>query len=92
MNSHNVIEDKVREILIDILDVSKERIQPQSSLIQDLGASSIDLVEISTALQNAFDIDLDDVEASRLVTVEDAVAFVQLALERKETSAGKHTG
>jgi len=86
MTNRNEIEQRVLEILIDILDVKAEQVRPQAALIRDLGASSIDLVEISTALQNLFDIEVDDVEASRLVTVDDAISFVELSLRRKETS------
>ena len=81
------IEEKVKEIVLDILDVKEEQIVPEARFIDDLEASSIDLVEIATALQNTFDVNIDDEQASNLVTVQDAIDFLKTALEQKEASS-----
>ena len=78
------IEQKVKEILLDILDVQEKEIVPSASFIDDLKATSIDLVEILTAFQNAFDINIDESQASRLKTVQDAIDLLQTAVAQKE--------
>ena len=71
------IEEKVKEIILDILDVKEEDIVPGARFIDDLAATSIDLVEIVTAIQNTFNIDIDDEQAAALVKVADAVDFLK---------------
>ena len=79
------VEDKVKEILLEILDVREEDIVPSASFIDDLKATSIDLVEILTAFQNTFDINIDESQASKLKTVQNAIDLVQSELSKKET-------
>jgi acyl carrier protein len=81
------IEDKVKEILLEILDVKEEDIVPQASLTDNLGATSIDLVEIRTAFENTFDINIDDARASNFKTVQDAIDLLAAAIQRKEKQA-----
>jgi len=71
------VEQKVREIILEILDVDAEKIVPSARFIDDLEASSIDLVEIVTGLQNTFDVDIDDEQAGKLETVGDALEFLK---------------
>lgn len=78
------VQEKVREILLEILDVKEEDIVPTATFIDDLQATSIDLVEILTAFQNTFDVSIDDEQASKLTTVQDAVDFLQSAISQKE--------
>lgn len=78
------VQEKVREILLEILDVKEEDIVPAAKFIDDLQATSIDLVEILTAFQNTFDVSIDDEQASKLTTVQDAVDFLQSAISQKE--------
>jgi acyl carrier protein len=77
------VEEKVQEILLEILDVKEEDIVPTASFIDDLQATSIDLVEIITAFQNTFEVDIDDEQASKLVTVQDAVDFLKSSMSQK---------
>lgn len=76
------VEAKVRDILLEVLDVEEEDIVPTARFIDDLQATSIDLVEILTAMQNTFNVDIDDEQAAKLTTVQDAVEFLT-----KETSS-----
>lgn len=78
------IEQKVKEILLDILDIKEEEIVPSATFIDDLKATSIDLVEILTAFQNAFDINIDESQASKLRTVQDAIDLLKSAIAQKE--------
>ncbi len=81
------VEEKVKEILLSILDVKPEDIVPAATFNDNLNATSIDLVEIVTALQNTFDVNITDEEAQKILTVQDAVNFVNAALAEK--SAGQ---
>ena len=78
------VEQKVKEILLDILDIKEEEIVPSATFIDDLKATSIDLVEILTAFQNAFDINIDESQASKLRTVQDAIDLLKSAIAQKE--------
>ncbi len=74
------VEGQVKEILLTILDVKEEEIVPTAIFTDDLRATSIDIVEILTALQNAFNVEIDDDQASKLKTVQDAVDFLKETL------------
>lgn len=77
------VEEKVKEILLEILDIKEDTITPSATFIDDLGATSIDMVEILTAFQNAFDVELDDAQASRIKTVQDAIDVLQSAIAQE---------
>lgn len=81
------VEEKVKEIALQILDVKAEDIVPTAGFIDDLGATSIDLVEILTAFQNTFDVNIDDEEAAKMETVQDAVDLLKAAIAKKEAEA-----
>lgn len=76
------VEEKVKEILLEILDVKEEEIVPQASFIDDLHATSIDLVEILTAFQNTFNVEINEIQAAKFKTVQDAIDFLKGALEK----------
>jgi acyl carrier protein len=67
------IEAKVKEVLLEILDIKEEEIVPTARFVDDLKATSIDLVEIVAALQNTFDVDIDEAKVIRMQTVQDSV-------------------
>ena len=67
------IEAKVKEVLLEILDIKEEEIIPTARFVDDLKATSIDLVEIVAALQNTFDVDIDEAQVVRMQTVQDSV-------------------
>jgi acyl carrier protein len=77
------VEDEVKEILLGILDVKPEQIVPTASFIDDLNATSIDIVEVLTAIQNKFDVNITEEEAQKIRTVQDAVGFLKAAIAQK---------
>jgi len=77
------VEEQVKEILLNILDVKPEEIVPTARVIEDLKATSIDIVEIVTALQNTFDVNVTDEEAGKIRTVGDAVDLLKAAIAKK---------
>jgi len=77
------VEAKVTEVLLEILDIQPEKIVPTARFVDDLQATSIDLVEIVAVLQNTFDVDIDEAQVARLRTVQDAVDFFQAAIAAK---------
>jgi acyl carrier protein len=77
------VEEKVKELLLDMLDIAEEDIRPEARFVDDLKATSIDIIEIISALQNTFDVDIGDSEVARLVTVQDAVDFLKSAIGQK---------
>jgi len=70
------IKDKVKKIIADKLSVELEEVVPEASFIDDLGADSLDLVELIMSMEEEFDIDIPDEEAEKLVTVKDALDYI----------------
>ena len=71
------IEEKVKELISNIMkDVDIEDILPESSLIEDLGADSLTVVELVMAMEENFNLEIDDEEAGRLFSVQDAIDFI----------------
>jgi acyl carrier protein len=77
------VEAAVKEVLLEILDIKEEEIIPTARFVEDLKATSIDLVEIVAALQNTFDVDIDESQVARLRTVQDSVDFFMAAIAVK---------
>ena len=71
------VQERVKEILMDILDVEEKAIVPDATFITDLGASSVDLVEIIAAVENHFDIEISDEEAQQIRTVRALIDFLK---------------
>ncbi|MDJ0831288.1 MAG: acyl carrier protein [Desulfobacterales bacterium] len=70
------VEDKVKKIIAEKLSVEMEEIVPEASFVDDLGADSLDLVELIMSMEEEFDIEISDEEAEKLVTVKDAMDYV----------------
>ena len=77
------VEAKVTEVLLAILEIKPEDIVPTARFVDDLQATSIDLVEIVAVLQNTFDVDIDEAQVVRLRTVQDARYLFQAAIAAK---------
>jgi acyl carrier protein len=75
------IEQKIIKTVAETLRVEEAGISPESKFVDDLGADSLDLVELMMAIEAAFDCDIPDEEASKIATVADAVAYVQKHLK-----------
>ena len=69
--------EKIKEILIEQLGVGEDEISMDSSLTDDLGADSLDLVEMVMALEQEFDVEISDEDAEKMKTVGDAVNFIK---------------
>ena len=71
-----MIEKKVQKIVCEILGVSPEEVKLEASFIDDLGADSLDTVELTIAFEEEFDIDIPDDESNALVTVKNSVDYI----------------
>ncbi len=71
------IEEKVRKLIAEKLEVDYNDVVPQASLIDDLGADSLALVELIMTMEEEFDIEVPDEDAERLVTVENAITYIK---------------
>ncbi len=72
-----MVFDKVKSIIVDQLDVEEDKIELDSSFQDDLGADSLDVVELVMALEEEFDIEISDEEAEKILTVKDAVDYIE---------------
>ena len=70
------IEDKVKKIIAEKLSVDLEEVVPGASFVDDLGADSLDLVELIMSMEEEFDIEISDETAEQLITVKDALDYV----------------
>jgi acyl carrier protein len=71
------VQDQVMEIIANQLSVAKEEVTPQASFVDDLGADSLDLVELVMAMEEKFSIDIADEDAEKMKTVQDAINYIQ---------------
>ena len=71
------IIDEVREVVVEQLNVSPEEVKEDSKFVDDLGADSLDVVELVMALEEKFDIEIPDDQAEAIQTVGDAVKFIE---------------
>jgi len=71
------VEERVKKIIVEQLGVSDEQVTQDASFVDDLGADSLDTVELVMALEEEFDVEIPDDEAENITTVKQAVAFVQ---------------
>ncbi len=72
------VEDKVRKIIAEKLSVDLEEVVPEASFVDDLGADSLDLVELIMSMEEEFDTDISDEDAEKILTVQDAIDYVKL--------------
>jgi acyl carrier protein len=70
------IEEKMKKIIVEQLSVSEDEVVPTASFADDLGADSLDLVELIMAMEEAFDIEIPDENAEKLKTVQDAIDYI----------------
>lgn len=71
------VADKVKEIIVEQLGVSADKVKPEAAFVEDLGADSLDLTELIMAMEEEFDIEIDDEEAQKLVKVQDAISYIE---------------
>ncbi len=70
------VQDKITKVIAEKLSVDIEEVVPKASFVDDLGADSLDLVELIMSMEEEFDIEIPDEEAEQIVTVQDAINFV----------------
>ena len=68
--------DKLKEILVDVLGVEEDKVKPESKFVEDLGADSLDLVELIMAFEDKFGIEISDEEAEKMVNVKDVLDYI----------------
>ena len=73
--------EKLQEIIADVLNVQKDEIRPETTFVDDLGADSLDIFQIIMGIEEEFDIEIDNEEAEKIVTVQDAVDHIKKAVE-----------
>jgi acyl carrier protein len=71
------IEERVKEIIIKQMGVNKDQVMPETSFINDLGADSLDTVELVMELEDAFDVNIPDEDAEKIQTVGDAINYIK---------------
>ncbi|MDL1967355.1 MAG: acyl carrier protein [Deltaproteobacteria bacterium] len=69
------VEDKLKKIITEKLSVDLEEVVPEASFVDDLGADSLDLVELIMSMEEEFDIDIPDEDAEKILTVKDAIEY-----------------
>ena len=75
---------RLKEIIIDRLDVDEEQIRPEASFVEDLGADSLDIVELIMGIEEEFDIEIPDEDAEKLTTVGEAINYAASKLGIEE--------
>lgn len=75
--SEKSIEEKVKDIIVEQLSVTAEQVNPDAKFIEDLGADSLDTVELVMAFEEEFSIEVPDEEAEKLQTVGDVIRYVE---------------
>jgi len=79
------IEEKVKDIIVEQLGVNPEQVTPQASFIEDLGADSLDIVELVMAFEEEFSVEVPDEDAEKLQTVGDVIKYIE---ERAKQQGG----
>ena len=70
------IEERVKKIIVEQLGVKEEDVKPEASFVEDLGADSLDTVELVMALEEEFKCEIPDEDAEKIQTVQDAVNYI----------------
>ncbi|OPX36276.1 MAG: acyl carrier protein [Desulfobacteraceae bacterium 4484_190.2] len=73
------VEEKIKKIICEQLDVAEKDVVPEASFVDDLGADSLDQVELIMAMEEEFDISIPDEDAEKIGTVQDALNYVKNA-------------
>ena len=77
------VEEKVKQIIVEQLGVDESQVDLQASFVEDLGADSLDIVELVMAFEEAFEIDIPDDDAEKITTVKDAIDYIQSHIKNK---------
>ena len=69
--------DRVKKVIVEQLTVSEDQVTPQASFVEDLGADSLDVVELVMGLEEEFEVEIPDEDAEKIRTVQDAVKYIE---------------
>ncbi|MGP1506737.1 MAG: acyl carrier protein [Campylobacter sp.] len=69
--------EEIRDVVVEQLNVSPEAVKLESKIIEDLGADSLDVVELIMALEEKFDIQIPDADAEKLISIQDVVDYIE---------------
>jgi len=76
------VEEKIKEIICEQLDVAEKDVVPEASFVDDLGADSLDQVELIMAMEEEFDVSIPDEDAEKIGTVQDAIDYIKKTAEK----------
>ncbi|MCP3983914.1 MAG: acyl carrier protein [bacterium] len=71
------LEERIGEIIVEQLGVTAEEVVPKASFIDDLGADSLDIVELVMAMEEAFDVEIPDEDAEKIQTIGSAISYIK---------------
>ena len=71
------VEEKVKHIIVEQLGVDEDEVKPEASFVDDLGADSLDVVELVMALEEEFGLEISDEDAEKLSSVQQAIAYIE---------------
>ncbi len=74
------VQSKLKEIVMDRLNAEEDQIKPEASFVEDIGADSLDIVELIMGIEEEFDIEIPDEDAEKLTTVGEAMEYVKTKL------------
>lgn len=77
------VEQKVKQIIVEQLGVDEGQVDGSASFVDDLGADSLDIVELVMAFEEAFELDIPDEDAEKITTVKDAVDYIEAKMAKK---------
>ena len=77
----STVEDRVKKIIVEQLGVKEEQVTPDASFVDDLGADSLDTVELVMALEEEFECEIPDEDAEKITTVQQAIDYVNAHME-----------
>ena len=69
--------DKIKEIVVEQLGVDAEQVVPEANFVEDLGADSLDTVELIMAFEEEFDVEIPDTDAEKIKTVQDVIDYIE---------------
>jgi acyl carrier protein len=77
------VEERVKQIIVEQLGVDEAQVDGSASFVEDLGADSLDIVELVMAFEEAFEIDIPDEDAEKITAVKDAIEYIQAKTKSK---------
>lgn len=80
------IQEKVMKIVVEQLGVDPDQVTPSASFVEDLGADSLDIVEMVMAFETEFNIEIPDEDAEQITNVQEAVSYLEQRLEQTQTA------